>query len=47
MSGPLILVTMFIYFYVAAEQLAKGNLPMFVVWGSYGLANVGFWMSIK
>lgn len=47
MSGPLILVCMFIYFFVAAEQLAKGNLAGFIVWGSYGLANIGMWMMAK
>lgn len=47
MSGPLILVSMGIYFFVAGEQLAKGNLPGFITWGSYGIANIGLWMMAK
>lgn len=47
MSGPLILLVMFIYFFVAGEQLAKGNLAGFITWASYGLANIGLWMMAK
>lgn len=47
MSGPLILVSMFIYFYVAGEQLVKGNWPGFLTWGAYGVANIGLWMMAK
>lgn len=47
MSGSLILVTMGIYFFVAVEQLAKGNAPGFIVWGAYGVANIGLWMMAK
>lgn len=47
MSGPLILITMGIYFFVAAEQLAKGNVPGFITWGAYAVANIGMWMMSK
>jgi hypothetical protein len=47
MSGWLIAVTGLIYAYIAAEQLAKGNVPMAIVWGSYSLANAGLWMLAK
>lgn len=47
MSGSLILVSMGIYFYVAVEQLAKGNWPGFITWGAYGIANIGLWMTAK
>ena len=46
MSGPLILLTMCIYFYVGLEQGLKGNYPGLVMWVSYGTANAGlYWMS--
>jgi hypothetical protein len=44
MSRPLILVTMCCYFWVALEQGSKGNLPGLILWGSYGVANIGLWM---
>lgn len=47
MSGPLILVSMCIYFYVAIEQGLKGNLPGLIMWASYGTANIGLWMMSK
>lgn len=47
MSGPLILTTMLIYFFVAGEQLARGNVPGFIIWGAYGVANIGFYMMAK
>lgn len=47
MSGPLILLSMCIYFYVAFEQGVKGNWPGFIMWGSYGMANIGLWMMAK
>lgn len=47
MSGPLILITMVIYFFVAGEQLAKGNAAGCIIWGSYGVANFGLWMLCK
>lgn len=46
MSGPLILVSMAIYFFVGIEQGLKGNYPGFIMWCSYGTANIGlYWMS--
>lgn len=47
MSGPLILVSMCIYFYVGLEQGIKGNTAGFIMWCSYGLANIGLWMQAK
>jgi hypothetical protein len=48
MSGTLIILTGLIYAYVAAEQLARGNLPMAVTYASYATANVGlYYMAIK
>jgi hypothetical protein len=47
MSGPLILVSMIIYFYVGCEQGMKGNYPGFLMWSAYGVANIGLWMQAK
>lgn len=47
MSGPLILLTMGIYAYVACEQLWKGNVPAFITWGSYAMANIGLYMMAR
>lgn len=47
MSGNLIIVTGLIYLWVAAEQLARGNLPMAVTYASYATANVGLYMLAK
>ncbi len=47
MSRHLILLTMCIYAYVACEQLCKKNVPGFITWGSYALANIGLWMMAK
>jgi hypothetical protein len=47
MSQPLILVVMCIYFYVAAEQLLKGNVAGFLIWSAYGIANIGLAMQTK
>ncbi len=47
MSGPLILLTMAIYFYVGIEQGLKGNAAGFIMWTSYGAANIGLWMMAK
>lgn len=44
MSGPLIAITGVIYAYVAGEQLVRGNVPMFVTYCAYSVANVGLWM---
>lgn len=44
MSGPLIIVTGIIYAYVAGEQLALGNWPMFITYACYSGANAGLWM---
>jgi hypothetical protein len=47
MSQPLILVVMLIYFYVAAEQLLKGNVAGFLLWGAYAVANIGLAMQTR
>lgn len=47
MSQPLILIVMLIYCYVAAEQLLKGNVAGFLIWGAYALANIGLAMQTK
>lgn len=47
MSGPLILISMCIYFYVGIEQGIKGNLAGFLMWNAYGVANIGLWMQAK
>jgi hypothetical protein len=47
MSQPLILVVMLIYFYVACEQLLKGNVAGFILWFAYGVANIGLAMQTK
>ena len=47
MSGPLIMVTGLIYFYVAVEQLAKGSVPMAIVFGAYAVANIGLYLGVK
>jgi hypothetical protein len=47
MSQPLILVVMLIYFYVATEQFAKGNMAGFILWFAYGVANIGLAMQTK
>jgi hypothetical protein len=48
MSGTLIIITGLIYAWVAAEQVARGNLPMAVTYASYATANVGlYYMAIK
>jgi hypothetical protein len=47
MSGPLILVCMAIYYCVAIDQLRKGEVGSFLMWASYGTANIGLWMNAK
>ena len=47
MSGPLIALTGVFYFWVAIEQVVKGNAPMAVTFGAYALANVGLFMGVK
>lgn len=47
MSGILIVATGLIYLWVAAEQLARGNLPMAITYASYATANVGLYMLAK
>jgi hypothetical protein len=48
MSGTLIIITGLIYAWVAAEQVARGNMPMAVTYASYATANVGlYYMAIK
>lgn len=47
MSGPLILVSMCIYFYVGIEQGLKSNTGGCLMWCAYGVANIGLWMQAK
>lgn len=47
MSGALILVTGVIYGIVAGDQLAKGNLAMFITYGCYAGSTVGLYMLAK
>jgi hypothetical protein len=48
MSSWLIIVTGLIYFYIAAEQGWKGNIPMAITYLSYSTANIGlYWMATK
>lgn len=47
MSSTLIAITGLIYLYVAAEMLARGNVPMAITYCAYSLANVGLWMMAK
>lgn len=46
MSKPLIIVTGFIYLYVAIEQLWKGNTGMGIAYAAYSMANVGLYMEL-
>ena len=41
MSRPLVVVTGFIYLYVAIDQACKHNYPMSITYFAYALANVG------
>lgn len=47
MSGPLIALTGFIYAYIAADQLWKGNPGMGIAYVGYALANVGLYLLAK
>ena len=47
MSGWLIALTGLIYAYIACEQLCKKNVPGFIIWASYAMANIGLWMMAK
>jgi len=47
MSQTLIMVVMLIYFYIAVEQLLKGNVSGFVLWGAYAVANIGLAMQTR
>ena len=44
MSGWLIILTGIIYAGIAAEQVFKGNIPMFVVYLGYAFSNIGLWV---
>jgi len=44
LSSWLIIVTGVIYFYIAAEQAFKGNMPMAVVYSGYAFSNVGLYI---
>lgn len=46
MSVTLLLVVSLIYFGVAIDQWWRGSPAGFVVWASYGMANLGLiWMT--
>jgi len=47
MSGTLIVITGFIYAYVAWEQFLKGNDGLAIAYLGYTLANAGLWMAVK
>jgi len=44
MSSWLIILTGLIYFYIAAEQVFKGNVPMAVVYSGYAFSNIGLYI---
>ena len=44
MSAWLIIVVGLIYAYIGIEQVAKGNLPMAVVYIGYAFSNVGLYI---
>ena len=44
MSAWLIIVTGIIYTYIGIEQVAKGNLPMAVVYSGYAFSNIGLYI---
>lgn len=46
-SQSLIILTGFIYLYVAAEQMSKGNWPMATTYAAYSLANAGLFFAVK
>jgi len=46
MSAWLLLAVSCVYWWVAIDQWLKGSPAGFVVWASYGMANVGLiWMT--
>ncbi len=47
MSSWLIILTGLIYFYIGAEQVFKGNLPMGITYISYATANIGLYFMAK
>lgn len=47
MSGPLILISMSIYFCVGIDQGLKGNIGGAIMWTAYGVANWGLWLNAK
>ncbi len=47
MSSWLVILTGLIYAYIAAEQVAKGNSPMSIVYAGYAFSNIGLWLSVK
>jgi hypothetical protein len=44
MSGPLIILTGFVYTYVAVEQALKGNTGMMIAYAGYAFANIGLYL---
>lgn len=47
MSGPLILLVMVIYGYVAVEQFCRGNIGMGIAWTGYSFANIGLYLASR
>jgi hypothetical protein len=47
MSGGLLAIVTVMYLGVAADQFAKGQPWMALVWAGYAIANVGFLGAIK
>ena len=47
MSGPLIILTGLVYFWVSAEQLFKGNGAMAITFGAYAVANIGLYLGVS
>jgi hypothetical protein len=47
MSGNLIILTGFIYAYVALEQFRAQNIGMGLAYSGYAFSNVGLWMLAK
>jgi hypothetical protein len=44
MSRPLIIIVGLIYAFVAAEQGARGNAGMAIMYAAYSVGNIGLWM---
>jgi len=47
LSATLIIITGFIYAYIAGEQLVKENPHMAIVYAGYAFSNVGLYLLAK